>query len=438
MIDKPATPGERLADTLNRDCHCIDVDSAALLERLAAHLGGSGIAGSPLELRGYPFAASPVFVWRGHVDAMARFVTTFESVVADERVRERLLDSAPAVARSDFGTRGVFFAYDFHLGPGSPQLIEINTNAGGVLLNLYLAAAQQACCAEVDSFFGGQTDFDAVEREIVGMFREEWHLQRGEQALETIAIVDVAPETQPLYAEFVLFRAMFRRSGLDALIVDRNNLEFSNGALRAGGRRIDLVYNRLTDFYLQEPESAALRAAYESGAVVLTPAPRHYALFADKRSLPLFSDAAALRALGIDGERIAVLNAYLPAATRVTRDDAERLWANRKKLFFKPATGYGSRGTYRGAKLTRRVWEEILNSDYIAQAEVPPGERRIRIDGEYRSLKVDIRCITYRGRIQQLSARLYQGQTTNLRTAGGGLATVFATPALADFAGDPG
>jgi hypothetical protein len=28
--------------------------------------------------------------------------------------------------------------------------------------------------------------------------------------------------------------------------------------------------------------------------------------------------------------------------------------------------------------------------------------------------------------VQQISARLYRGQTTNLRTPGGGLATVFA------------
>jgi hypothetical protein len=43
------------------------------------------------------------------------------------------------------------------------------------------------------------------------------------------------------------------------------------------------------------------------------------------------------------------------------------------------------------------------------------------------SLKLDIRCVTYNSKIQQLSARLYQGQTTNFRSKGGGLATVFAT-----------
>jgi hypothetical protein len=36
---------------------------------------------------------------------------------------------------------GVFLGYDFHLGPDGPQLIEINSNAGGALLNAC------ACCA---------------------------------------------------------------------------------------------------------------------------------------------------------------------------------------------------------------------------------------------------------------------------------------------------
>jgi hypothetical protein len=37
---------------------------------------------------------------------------------------------------------------------------------------------------------------------------------------------------------------------------------------------VDLIYNRLTDFCLEDPAHAALRAAYENGVVVLTPHPR--------------------------------------------------------------------------------------------------------------------------------------------------------------------
>ena len=40
-------------------------------------------------------------------------------------------------------------------------------------------------------------------------------------------------------------------------------------------------------------------------------------------------------------------------------------------------------------------------------------------------MKADIRCYVYNGHIQLVAARLYQGQTTNFRTPGGGFAPVF-------------
>lgn len=40
-------------------------------------------------------------------------------------------------------------------------------------------------------------------------------------------------------------------------------------------------------------------------------------------------------------------------------------------------------------------------------------------------MKADIRCYVYNGQIQLVAARLYQGQTTNFRTPGGGFAPVF-------------
>ncbi len=40
-------------------------------------------------------------------------------------------------------------------------------------------------------------------------------------------------------------------------------------------------------------------------------------------------------------------------------------------------------------------------------------------------MKVDVRNYAYDGTVQLLAARLYQGQTTNFRTPGGGFAPVF-------------
>jgi hypothetical protein len=43
-------------------------------------------------------------------------------------------------------------------------------------------------------------------------------------------------------------------------------------------------------------------------------------------------------------------------------------------------------------------------------------------------LKFDVRNYVCNGQVQLLAARLYQGQTTNFRTPGGGFAPVYVSP----------
>jgi hypothetical protein len=320
--------------------------------------------------------------------------------------------------------------YDFHLGQSGPQLIEVNTNAGGGLLNAALAQAQFACCEEVAAILPGVHPAPTLEQDFVDMFREEWRAERGAAPLARIAIVDEQPPSQFLYPEFLLFRKLFERHGLAAVVCDPAELRFEAGALWHGGARVDLVYNRLTDFGLAAPGNAALRQAWLAGAVVLTPHPRAHALFADKRNLALLTDAAALIELGVDDATRATLLGGIPRTRRVRREEADDLWARRKQAFFKPAAGYGSKAAYRGDKLTKRVFEEILEGDYVVQDLVPPSARRIGTEAEPVELKIDLRNYAYRGRVQLVTARLYQGQTTNFRTPGGGFAPVLTVPRL--------
>ena len=123
------------------------------------------------------------------------------------------------------------------------------------------------------------------------------------------------------------------------------------------------------------------------------------------------------------------LLAGIPHTEVVKLENAERLWRERRRLFFKPFAGFGGRAAYRGDKLTRRVWQEILAGDYIAQALVTPGERVISDQEPAQVLKFDLRDYTYDGQVQWVAARLYQGQTTNFRTPGGGFAPVYEGPA---------
>ena len=86
--------------------------------------------------------------------------------------------------------------------------------------------------------------------------------------------------------------------------------------------------------------------------------------------------------------------------------------------------GYGSKAAYRGDKLTKRVFDDILATEYVAQTFVAPSTRRLFIDGIEQDFKFDVRAYVYAQTIQLTCARLYQGQTTNFRTEGGGFAPV--------------
>jgi hypothetical protein len=247
--------------------------------------------------------------------------------------------------------------------------------------------------------------------------------------LRSIAIVDEAPGDQYLYPEFVLFRHLFERHGLQAVIAGPDEFVLRDGRLWHGDLAIDLVYNRLTDFALAEPASATLQQAYLEHAVVLTPHPQVHALYADKRNLALFSDAARLQALGVPAPTQETLLASVPHTEIVDPVHAERLWRERRRLFFKPFGGFGSRAAYRGDKLTQRVWQEILAGGYVAQALVAPGERVVSDETPAQVLKFDLREYVYDAEVLWVAARLYQGQTTNFRTPGGGFAPVYAAPA---------
>ncbi len=361
------------------------------------------------------FSAADIRVDKAQLAAMAEIVGAIETVLALPAFRADVLARAPESARWPVAARGVFMGYDFHLTVDGPKLIEINTNAGGGLLNAYLLAAH-----------GHADEAAAFVADILEMFRAEWRLERGDAPLKRIAIVDEAPAGQFLAPEFELFRELFEAHGIAAVIADPHELAWDGRALRHAGEVVDLVYNRLTDFALDATGSAALRAAWEAGAVVLTPHPRAHALYADKRNLMLLSDDAALAALGVDDATRRTLLAGIPRTVAVNPQKADEFWAGRKAWFFKPPAGFGSRAAYRGDKLTKRVFDEILHGGYIAQSIAPPSEHVVRLaDGET-TMKADIRCYVYAGRIQLVAARLYQGQTTNFRTPGGGFAPVFA------------
>jgi hypothetical protein len=222
---------------------------------------------------------------------------------------------------------------------------------------------------------------------------------------------------------------LFEEAGWHAPIVDAAALDARADGLYCDDVRIDLVYNRLTDFYLTEPRHTALRLACEHDLAVVTPHPAAHARWADKRLLAWLRDESLLADAGLDVEERAHLLNTIPATRIVTPEHADDLWRNRKTLFFKPVDGYGGKAAYRGDKLTRTTFEHILAHRYVAQHVVPTTTRHVMVTGQETALKVDVRAYCNAGSTWLRAARLYRGQTTNFRTPGGGFAPVLSLPA---------
>ena len=235
----------------------------------------------------------------------------------------------------------------------------------------------------------------------------------------------ITPSSSTCTPSFCCFSVYSRSTDCWLAIADPTAFDLRDGQLWHGNVAVDLVYNRQTDFYLSEPGSAALREAYLQNCAVLTPHPQAHALYADKRNLALVSDVRKLQALGAPQAEQDILLTAVPRTELVTNADADRLWSVRRHLFFKPFAGFGSRAAYRGDKLTRRAWQAILAGGYVAQELVLPGARAVASEQSLQPMKFDLRDYVYQGQVQWVAARLYQSQTTNLRTPASGFAPVY-------------
>ncbi|MBC7741027.1 MAG: hypothetical protein H7061_02440 [Bdellovibrionaceae bacterium] len=285
-------------------------------------------------------------------------------------------------------------SYDFHINAeGQLELIEINTNASFLALGL-----------ELYSFLKLPNPVGAWnENDLISMFKNEIKLSSGKN--ETIAIFDDQPEQQRLYIEFLIYQALFNKHGVKSKIVSVDGTD----AMQAAG----LVYNRYTDFMLQEPRSALIKDLYNQKKIELSPNPYEYFMLADKKRFLDWNQQIDLPKP----------QSLLPLHD-LANADREKIWSDRKNLFFKPRNSFGSKQAYRGASISAKTFNEVFQENFIAQKLSMPSEVEVEHEGKKLMMKYDLRCYAYKNQLQLIVARLYQGQTTNLRTAGGGFAAV--------------
>jgi hypothetical protein len=322
--------------------------------------------------------------------------------------RDYITSVCPETARFDPGHDSVMMGYDFHLTEQGPKLIEVNTNAGGGLLPW------------LRPDLGSPTEKD--RKDLLETFLKEFSRFSGRKDVPgTIVILDEKPEEQFLYPEMVCFANLFKEAGIKTCILDPKELDASEQGVFHDDTQVDFIYNRHTDFYLEAPKMAGIRAAYLARRICLTPNPQTYALLADKLRLSLWSDPKRLEQFQVPRKETEILLSTIPESHLMADIDPEEIWSGRKNWVFKPTTKFGSRGVILGRKISRKRFSEFPPEETLIQHFIPPSLTNTE-DGT--PLKTDFRLFVFRDKVLGILARLFQGQVTNMQTPGGGFARV--------------
>jgi hypothetical protein len=342
---------------------------------------------------------------------MVRLVRLLNKLSQNSAYQTLLNDDLPVTARVNHGHAAVMMGYDFHLSPTGVKLIEVNTNAGGLWLG--------SLCYQPDA-----TAFPPrLAKHLLQSFITDYALfsQNLDARPKFMVILDESPQIQFLYPEMKVFAQLFRAAGIDAEIAAPEQLSYKQDGLYLNDRRVEMIYNRHCDFYLATAAMTLIREAWMKGNVCLSPNPRVYGLLADKRRMIIWSNPELLSGLGLSLQEITLLENTVPQTLPLNTLTAEQAWETRKQWVFKPESGYGSRGVYVGDKLTKSKLAELKGLNTLIQKRIPASVTRINSEV---SFKTDLRLFVYQQKVLAVSARLYQGQVTNLRTQDGGFAKV--------------
>jgi len=293
----------------------------------------------------------------------------------------------------------LLMGYDFHVTDHGPKLIEINNNAGGLFQR-----GQWLPQPEWSAWSG------SLSQRLLAMFPTQWR---------TIAIVDEDIREQSMYPEMQGYAQLLADDGRQVFLLHPHELVAGQGGLYHHGVRIDAIYNRHTDFYLESDAMQVIRAAFEAGEVALNPHPRSYALIGDKSRLVDMWTLDLLESVLTESE-VAQIRAVVPPCLRMGDQEPEQWWQQRKQWVFKPAARHGGKGVMRGSDISRNRFAQLVFDGMVAQKVVPPS--RVQMGGE--QFKVDFRLYMHGEQAIALAGRVWRGAVTNFRHPGSGWAVI--------------
>ena len=328
------------------------------------------------------------------------------------------LEPVPGISDVPVKNRSLLMAYDFHSNEdGECFLVEVNTNASGFMLGSLMEMTHGDVAA---------ADYEPL-RALREAFAEELKLGGLDGSKAHIAISDEEIEQQKMYPEFLMYRDWLGSGGWTSELCESRALTVAGDRLTtATGRAVDLVYNRLTDFYFEDPAYAGLKESYVRGLASISPNPREYWLLADKQRLIQWADPTFMESTGAsDEEKAAIQAVVIPTFDKTHFGSVDQIWAERKNLFFKPKRSFGGKSVYRGESVSRKVFERLMLEDILIQRYQPA--QRMPTDDPRSVLsnwKFDLRFYVYGDAVQLCVARIYQGQVTNFSSPMGGFTLV--------------
>ncbi|OIO72288.1 MAG: hypothetical protein CO186_01960 [Zetaproteobacteria bacterium CG_4_9_14_3_um_filter_49_83] len=338
----------------------------------------------------------PIDIPRDDFDRMLAFARLMHRLKDNTDYLDALADSLPATATVKTSWPSLLMGFDFHLTPDGPKLIEINNNAGG----LYVGAGLWLPQCDNAEFTG-----DLMQR-VLAMFPEQW---------QAIAIMDEDIEQQFMFPEMCAYADVLRAAGRKVFLVSPEGLTLRQDGLYCEQMRIDAIYNRHTDFYLESEPLAHIRQAYMQGLIELNPHPRSYALIGDKlRMVDWWQKGLLERCLSED--EVQFIRQITPETLHLAQIDEEEIWQDRKYWVFKPSARHGGKGVLMGKSVSRARFADLDRTETVAQRWVPAS--MVNIAGQ--ELKLDIRLYMHGTKLIALAGRAWRGQVTNFREPGSG------------------
>ncbi|HMD99984.1 MAG TPA: hypothetical protein VKM93_21975 [Terriglobia bacterium] len=213
---------------------------------------------------------------------------------------------------------------------------------------------------------------------VVHALLDAYHQWTGRREAPRIAIVDW--REVPTYSEFTLFAEYIKSQGLECVIVDPRETEYTGGHLYAHGTPINMIYKRvlLSELYDRGGMDQPVFRAVREGAVAMVNSFRCKILH-KKSSLAVLSDE---RHAGLfTADEIEAIDAHIPWTRRVEErrtvyrhshvDLVPFVAEHRDWFVLKPNDEYGGKGIVLGWLTPADEWErnvkEALAAPYVVQ-----------------------------------------------------------------------